>query len=157
MNALALAVMAAGLSLPSQQMEIALRVAGKGLPKCQSYSSDGVVGSCLPIFTIRSGRGINGWSLAGHIAFSSAATVKLNDDEFALLAGHEIAHYYLGHKRSALVNELAADRLGAELACKAGYDPIAGASLFRHLRPSKVHPTSGARRDAVLSAGCQKK
>ncbi len=51
-------------------------------------------------------------------------------------------------------NELAADRMGAELACRAGFDPAAGASLFRHLRPSRVHPKAGVRRAAVLAAGC---
>ena len=53
-----------------------------------------------------------------------------------------------------LANELAADRMGAELACRAGFDPAAGASLFRHLRPSRVHPKAGVRRAAVLAVGC---
>lgn len=151
LSALAIATVS---SLSSQHMEIAIRVAGEGLPKCQSFHPDGTASSCLPVFTVRRGGGINGSSLAGHITFTSAATVRLNEDEFALLAGHEIAHYYLGHDGKALANELAADRFGAELACKAGYDPVAGASLFRHLRPSKVHPDRNARRAAVLSVGC---
>jgi hypothetical protein len=143
---------ATALSLPSRHMEIAVRVAGEGRPNCQSYHSDGTVRPCLPTFAVFGGGGVNGKSLAGHITFTPAATVRLNDDEFALLAGHEIAHYYLGHK----TNEIAADKLGAELACKAGYDPGAGASLFRYLRKSKVHPTSAKRSAVALSASCQK-
>lgn len=125
------------------------------MPACQSYRPDGTEGACLPVFAVRRGSGINGWSLAGRISFSSAATIRLNRDEFALLAGHEIAHYYLGHKGSTKAAELAADRLGAELACKAGFDPVSGMTLFRHLRSSRVHPSSGERRAAVLAAGCE--
>lgn len=156
MNFICIMSLAATLALPSQRMEIAIRVAGDGMPNCQSYRPDGTVGPCLPAFTVRRGGEINGSSLSGHITFTSGAAVRLNEDEFALLAGHEIAHYYLGHKSKALANELAADRLGAELACRAGYDPIVGATLFRHLRASKTHLARDARRALVLSVGCAK-
>jgi hypothetical protein len=154
MEYLAILVIATALSLPSQHMEIAVRVAGQGRPNCQSYYPDGTVGSCLPTFAVIRGSGINGGSLAGYITFTSASMVRLSEDEFALLAGHEIAHYYLDHKTNALANEIAADRLGAELACKAGYDPVAGATLFRHLRRSKIHPNSAKRYAAVSSTIC---
>jgi hypothetical protein len=143
------------LALPSQRLEIAIRVAGEGLPNCQSFRSDGTIGGCLPTFSVRRGGGINGSSLAGKIAFTTGAMARLSEDEFALLAGHEVAHYYLGHRNKALKNEIAADRLGAELACKAGFDPVAGSTLFRHLRSSRVHPSSDARRVAVLAVGCK--
>jgi hypothetical protein len=155
MKSIAIMIMATVSSVPSQRMEIAIRVAGEGRPNCQSYRADGTVGSCLPTFAIRRGGGINGRSLAGKITFTPAAMVRLTEDEFALLAGHEVAHYYLGHKSKAMANELAADRLGAELACKAGYDPIAGATLFRHLRPSRVHPSSETRLAGVLKVECE--
>lgn len=148
--------MAAALSLPSERMEIAFRVAGDGLPNCHSYQLDGTTGPCLPSFSVHGSGGINARSLAGQIAFTPAAVVRLNENEFALLAGHEIAHYYLGHKINAMANELAADRLGAELACSAGYDPISGSTLFRHFRRGKVHPSSDVRRAVVLSIGCNK-
>jgi hypothetical protein len=148
--------MVAGLLLPQQHLDIANRVAGEGMPTCQSYRPDGTEGPCMPVFAVRRGNGINGWSLAGRITFSSAATIRLNRDEFALLAGHEIAHYYLGHKGSTPTAELAADRLGAELACSAGFDSISGATLFRHLRPSKAHPPSDERRATVLAVRCGK-
>lgn len=56
--------------------------------------------------------------------FTRGATTRLTADEFALLAGHEIAHWYLGHtgegdaatRREA---ELAAHCLGASPACPA--------------------------------------
>jgi hypothetical protein len=140
--------------VPKHHLDIANSVAGEGKPACQSYRSDGTEGPCLPVFAVHRGSGVNGWSLAGRVTFSSGAITRLSNDEFALLAGHEIAHYYLGHKGSTPAAELAADRLGADLACKAGFDPVSAVSLFRYLRPSKVHPPSGERRAAVLEVGC---
>jgi hypothetical protein len=156
MITMAIVAMLTGASLPQQHLDIANRVAGEGKPACQSYHPDGTESGCLPVFAVGRGGGVNGWNLAGRITFSTAATIRLNNDEFALLAGHEIAHYYLGHKGSTKAAELAADRLGAELACKAGFDPLSGITLFRHLRPSKVHPTSSERSAAVLKVGCRK-
>lgn len=141
--------------LPQSQMEIAIRVAGGGAPSCRAYQIDGTEGPCLPVFSVRRGNSVNGWSIGSHITFSSAATTRLNQNEFALLAGHEIAHYYLGHTHPSLEAELAADKFGAELACKAGFDPIAGASMFRHLRSSKVHPKHKRRHDLIINISCE--
>ncbi len=141
---------------PDPHMAIAQRVAGPGLPHCTSYLEDGTQQPCLPSFTIRNGGGINGWSEHGRIAFSSAALKRLTPDEFALLAGHEIAHWYLGHTGSNPADELAADRLGAQLACQAGYDPAKGVGLFRYLHKGTDHPPRALRVAAVLEMPCPK-
>jgi hypothetical protein len=156
MNPITIFALTASLYMPSDRMAVAVRIAGEGLPNCQSYRADGSTGPCLPTFGVRRGGSINASSLAGRIIFTNSAVVRLNENEFALLAGHEIAHYYLGHKVNSMENEISADKLGAELACKAGYDPISGASLFRHFRRGKVHPSSDVRRSIVLSTGCKK-
>ena len=135
-------------------MDIAMRVAGAGMPDCTSYLADGTEAPCLPSFTVRSGGSVNGWSEHGRIAFSRAALERLTPDEFALLAGHEIAHWYLGHKGSNRVDELAADRLGAQLACQAGYNPVAGVGLFRYLHAGSDHPPRAVRVAAVEGVGC---
>ncbi len=154
MKTLALAALAAAQPLPAEQLEIALRVAGPGLPHCRSTLADGSEAPCLPAFALRPGGTVNGWSLGPRIPFSQAATRRLNRNEFALLAGHEIAHWYLGHQASTPETERAADRLGAQLACQAGFDPVAGASLFGYLRPSRRHPPAAERRAVVLAVGC---
>jgi hypothetical protein len=159
MKALAILVLAAGLPslappLPAPHRAIALSVAGEGLPACRSYPPGGGEEPCLPQFAVRRGGTVNGWSRGARITFTAAATTRLSRDEFALLAGHEIAHWYLGHRGSTPQAELAADRLGAQLACRAGFNVAAGASLFRHLAPSKLHPPATQRRAAVLEAGC---
>lgn len=141
-------------SLPPTNQAIALSVAGAGLPDCRTYHADGHEGPCLPSFAVSPGGRINGHSRAGHITFTHGATTRLTADEFALLAGHEIAHWYLGHTKSNREAELAADRLGARLACQAGYDVAKGANVYRFLSKSRVHPDRVVRRAAVLAAGC---
>lgn len=146
-------------TLPPDYQAIALRVAGPGLPQCRMYQADGSEGPCLPSFALSAGGRINGHSRAGHITFTRGATTRLTADEFALLAGHEIAHWYLGHtgdgdhatRREA---ELAADRLGAQLACQAGYDVAKGAAVLRFLSKSRVHAEREVRVRAVLAVGC---
>ena len=141
-------------ALPPDHQAIAMRVAGQGFPDCRSYHPNGEEGPCLPSFAVKPGRQVNGRSLAGHIVFTQGATTRLNADEFALLAGHEIAHWYLDHTSSTREAELAADRLGARLACRAGFDVAKGAGLFRFLVPSRAHPVPQERREAVLAVGC---
>lgn len=53
-----------------------------------------------------------------------------------------------------MAGELAADRLGAQLACQAGFDPAAGLGLFAYLHQGSDHPPLPARIAAVLAAGC---
>lgn len=154
MIVIALLTLALGLMLPPQHLEIANRVAGDGKPECLSHWQDGTIGPCLPAFAIKAGGHVNGWSIGTRITFTRAATVRLTQDEFALLAGHEIAHYYLGHDTSNPADELAADRLGAQLACQAGYDPVKAVSLFRFISAGKNHPRRAERRAAVLGVGC---
>lgn len=154
MKSLVMLFMALGLTIPKHHLGIANRVAGSGMPQCQSQSPDGTVSNCMPDFAVRHGAVVNGWSMDGQITFSSAAIRKLNDDEFALLAGHEIAHYYLGHKVRSRAAELEADRIGAELACKAGFNQISGVTLFERLRPSKFHPPKFERIREVINILC---
>lgn len=128
---------------------IALRVAGTGLPQCRAYLPDGSEAPCLPRVTLRRGHAVDGWSAGGEIILTEGAVRRLSEDELALLAGHEIAHWYLGHTASTRENELAADRLGAELACRAGYDVRVGAGLFRYVRENAVYPAAEAREKSV--------
>lgn len=140
--------------LSSDHHEIALRVAGKGFPDCRSYLLDGTVRPCFPAFVVKRGGRINAWSLGGVITLSEGAVQRLNRDEFAILVGHEIAHWYLGHKASSPQAELEADKLGLLLACDAGFDIQVGLGLFRHLRTSRSHGNAVTRLEAVRLASC---
>lgn len=124
------------------------------MPGCARHDIDGSVGPCLPTFRVGAGVHVNARSEGEVISFTRAAVTQLTVDEFALLTGHEVAHYYLRHRDSTHANELAADRLGAELACKAGYNPAAGVTLFRHLASGKSHPRPSERTAAVLAVIC---
>lgn len=154
MAILYLLALASGIALPSARLDIARRVAGDGRAQCTSYHADGSSGPCLPVIVVQRGGAVNGWSEGEEIVFSRAATERLTADEFALLAGHEIAHWQLRHARSTPRDELAADRLGAELACRAGFDPALGASLMRFYHDGSGHPPVSQRRTAVLAVPC---
>lgn len=142
------------LEVERKQLEIALRVAGNGLPGCRSYSADGVEGPCFPAFSVKQSKAVNAWSRGRQITFTQGAIEKLNSDEFAILAGHEIAHWYLGHKGSEPKAELDADRLGLSLACEAGFNIAEGLGLFRHIRTSQSHGWATARLQAAQANQC---
>lgn len=76
-----------------------------------------------------------------------------NDDQMALVLGHELAHYKLGHRGSTISNEYAADRLGALFMQRAGYNKCNGAIFFKRLPygDSSDHPASYKR---IKALGC---
>lgn len=147
-------ILASVASFPPQMQAIIGSVAGPGKPGCIMYQADGSSGPCMPIIAISRDTAINASSQGALLTFTQGAVTRLNPNEFALLAGHEIAHYYLGHTGQSLANELAADRLGAELACRAGFSPAAGASVFRMLRAGATHPSPAQRRAVILAMDC---
>lgn len=83
-------------------------------------------------------------------AYQSGSTITINQgmlnitnkDELALVIGHELAHYKLGHHNSNHRNEYAADALGYQYAAKAGYNVCRGKNLFKKFRKgaSNTHP-----------------
>ncbi len=68
-------------------------------------------------------------------------------DEMAMVLGHELAHYELGHKQSTIPNEYAADHQGAIYMHKAGYSICIGAQLLRRFgsKDSVTHPAGTKR------------
>lgn len=82
---------------------------------------------------------INAFTTGKGIYVSIAAYAQLNNDEKALVLGHEIAHVILHHTDNAFdtfiesyssENELMADNVGAHWAHKAGYDVCKGREVF---------------------------
>ena len=83
---------------------------------------------------------VNAFTNGNYIWFTFAAEAMLNDDEKALIMGHETAHVILHHTDNeyrTFVNnfsnedELMADNLGAVWADKAGYDVCKGREIFK--------------------------
>lgn len=134
----------------AEYMAVAAQVAGTGKPDCVANSPGGRIGNCLPRYTVKRGRRINAWTFQGNIQFSSAAIGRLTSDQFALLAGHEIAHFHLGHTHSSVTTELEADMLGALLACRAGYRIEAAAGLYRYARAGRSYPSPKMRRRVIM-------
>jgi Zn-dependent peptidase ImmA (M78 family) len=89
-----------------------------------------------------------------------------NDDEAALVLGHEIAHILLGHTSLQMpvpqtIKEAQADKYGAFLAMKSGYDVCKGREIFDKIKklfgddPTNDHPALAYRVDQ-LNVGCDK-
>lgn len=70
-----------------------------------------------------------------------------NEDELAIILGHELAHFNLGHKRSNHENEFTADRVGAIYAERAGYDRCRGVIVIKRFNSEAgdTHPSSRER------------
>ena len=151
---LAVLLLSAGLTLSPQQADITERVVGAGQPDCLIYHPDATEAPCRPRITVTAGVNVNAWAGGEEIRLTRAAVLRLNRDEFALLFAHEVAHYLLGHKASSPEVELAADRLGAQLACRAGFNPSAGVTLFRYLAAGRSHPHRNVRRALVAAVPC---
>lgn len=153
---LAALLFSAGLTLSPQQADIVQRVVGEGKPECLVYRPDETETPCRPVFSVTAGVHVNAWANGEEIRLSHAAVMRLNREEFALLVAHEVAHYLLGHRASSPAAELAADQLGAQLACRAGYDPAVGLSLLRYLAAGSTHPRRQQRRAVILAVACQR-
>lgn len=92
---------------------------------------------CAARFVLKTGEGLIAYSDDDSIAVSSALVqFTMNDDELALVAGHELGHIIardtsvrgLGNRRKA---EDRADRIGVHLAYCAGYDAEKGLAFHR--------------------------
>lgn len=70
-----------------------------------------------------------------------------NDDELAFILGHELAHGKLWHTKSSHKAEFAADKLGAILANRAGYNSCRGTKwlLLLNDENSPSHPAPSVR------------
>ena len=76
-----------------------------------------------------------------------------NEDEMAMVIGHELAHRTMGHSADVYNAELKADKLGLEYAVKAGYDKCKAAQQLWHLEGGGDHPYPEVR---YAATGCPK-
>lgn len=76
-----------------------------------------------------------------------------NEDEIALVLGHELGHYINGPRGSYHKREYDADRTGARLARRAGYNVCKGTGLLRRWNDTAdySHPSS---RNRIKRLGC---
>lgn len=92
--------------------------------------------TCAARFVIKTGQGITAFSDGNNVAISSRLIdFTINDDELALVAGHELGHVV--HQDGTAPNiaerrlmEDRADALGLQLAICAGFDPEIGLQFW---------------------------
>jgi len=107
---------------------------------------------------VRASDQINAWvHHHGRVVMTTGFIKAVNNDRaaIALVLGHEVAHFVLGHtdmteesesiKHSSAFHELMADNLGLTLALGAGYDACAGAKVWDQFSRDygmSLYPTS---------------
>ena len=103
---------------------------------------------------------------AGIVIFTGLTDIS-NANSIALILGHELGHYLLGHTSENISHgpddvqrmELQADKYGAFLAIKAGYDVCDGRVMFKNLTKmfgddmTMDHPSNAFRYDQ-LNVSC---
>lgn len=68
-----------------------------------------------------------------------------NDSEIAFVLGHELGHLFMGHLKvddgyDSRIHEANADKFGAFLAIRAGYDPCGGMEMWNRLMHQQGNP-----------------
>lgn len=117
---------------------------------------------CSPALRVEMGRGA--YADKDVILVRSGSVKNLrNDNEVAVLFGHELAHVFLGHsnwvgRADSGNEEIEADCVGTVLAVRAGYDGVKGAKWTDDLRNSGSSAFIGkymnpwARQQAMIKA-----
>ncbi len=110
--------------------------------------------SKAPMLIISSNPDVNAYNNGVAIVLNTGLIKDArDDDEIALVLGHELAHGALHHRTSNIPNEYAADKLGAVYMRKAGYNVCLGAMMVKRFgsAKSKSHPPGTERYKAL---GC---
>ena len=69
----------------------------------------------------------------------TSGALALNTNTVAFILAHELAHKMLGHRGSTYSREYAADKLGVQLATKAGYNMCQGIKILLTFKGGKTH------------------
>lgn len=90
----------------------------------------GLSANCYGTTVILFKGGKQAFSKNGTAYISTGILRSADEDTLAFVIGHEVAHTLLGHTTGNAKIETEADILGAQLACKAGYNPSKAAKLM---------------------------
>jgi len=119
-----------------------------------------------PIKWVKDNNNINAYATFYTIViFKGLGDVVKNDDELALVIGHELSHITMGHvlektesAEESREHEALSDKLGSFYMMKAGYDVCKGREFFSNLQKvgmkgGNTHPLTKWRL-AQLNVGC---
>lgn len=117
------------------------------------------VWGCAYLVQVRPSAEMNAWADGRAVTLTTALVrYARTDDELALIIGHELAHNLLRHPlKPSGAREREADRVGAYLAARAGYDITGAADFLRRVGPDGwaarlgflTHPSASARSRAA--------
>ncbi len=105
----------------------------------ETLRKDSGQGDVLPPLTVDNSGEVNAFTTPEGITVFRGLLEKVDKDELALVLGHEISHFLLGHvflpyyanKDQVRVEEMQADKYGAFLMMRSGYDICKGRDLFK--------------------------
>ncbi|WP_039390890.1 M48 family metalloprotease [Novosphingobium sp. MBES04] len=132
-------------SLLSGRLEDLLAQQSADRPTELSMRRDGIsrvvnvhqIGLCATRFVLKTGGGMNAYGDSDRVAITSKILKSAQDDnELAIIAGHEFAHIVAGDSRARNLKlrramEDRADLLGVDLARCAGFDAASGLDWWR--------------------------
>jgi len=113
---------------------------------------------------------VNAWTNGSYIAITTGMLKFLhNNDEIAFVLGHELGHVLLGHTSlpddlGPQIHESNADKYGAYLAIRAGYDICAGKKVWDRMiekygamtaSSDDIHPGNVKRADDLNFPQCR--
>ena len=100
-----------------------------------------------PLLVFSSDQNINAYSSSDSVIVTQGMLNITNNAELALVIGHELGHIAHGDPYSSKSAEYAADKYGAQLISKAGYNVCYAARLFIKLGypEGKTHPSDISR------------
>jgi len=117
------------------------------------------VWGCVYRVQVRPSAEMNAWADGRTVTLTSAyVRYAARDEDLALIIGHELAHNVLRHPlEPSRAREREADRVGAYLAARAGYDLSGAADFWRRIGEDNwgarlgflTHPSPSARSRAV--------
>ncbi len=122
----------------------------------------------LPPLTIADNADINAWTDGKNITITTGIlAVMENEDELALVLGHEMAHYInhdmLHEDLDSRSVEAHADKLGAFIMMRAGFDVCKGKEMFKVFKEqfgdspvTTSHPDNAFRRDQLDLPQCDR-
>lgn len=121
----------------------------------------------MPPLVILDSPVINAWTDGSSVTFTTGLlkAIDYDEDQIAMILGHELAHNILGHltyanTQNIILREAEADKYGAFIMLKSGYDVCKGRLVYLKFNdrwgddPTEDHPANAYRINQLKMPWC---